>query len=56
MPIFVMGGHCLFQDVYQVFVGGYFSKSISLGVVVGREFKLDPFFKGLYSEVNGCEI
>ena len=45
MPIFVMGGHCLFQDFYQVFVGG-FCNSIALGVVVGKKFKIDPFFKG----------
>ena len=55
MPIFVMGGHCLFQDVYQVFVGGFF-KSISLGVVVGRKFNLGPLFKGIASQVNGCEV
>ena len=55
MPILVMGGHCLFQDVYQVFVGR-FCKSIALRLVVGRKFKLDPFFKGIASEVNGCEV
>ena len=44
-----------FQDVYQVFVGG-FCKSISMRVVVGNKFDLDPIFKGVASEVNGCEV